>query len=183
MAGIFNKTEGIVRNLTPNQDTANFNGEVLLSTEIDILDQDGYEIGFISQINPSASRATERIRMLGSADSGRVIEQAPRPEDLTLSVSGFALKNNVNEKGTLVQRLGAWNPLQAMSSLSEQHIGFKIIVVERDPVTKKAMDAREYDDCWLQSFNRPYNISGATITDSANIIASRVFRPSNWQSL
>lgn len=183
MSGTFEKNTGLIANKTINQSVSNWGGEVLLPTRVTILDEDGFAIGFITNFNPSDARATEEIRHISHADAGRIIEQAPKPALVSINVTGFALYNTVNEKGSLIQRLGAWNPLQAMKSLAEQHYGFTVLVVEKDPKTDKTVDATEYEDCWLQNFSRPYNITGATIADTATIKVSRQFRPSNWANL
>jgi hypothetical protein len=183
MAGTFQKNIGLVKSKTPLQDTKNRDGEVLLTTQISILDQDGYAIGFITGFTPSQNRSTERIRHISHADAGRVIEQAPKPEDVSITVNGFALYNTVDEKGNLAQRLGAWNPRGAFASLQEQQYGFTLIVVEKNPKTGETADVREYQDCWLQTYSKPISVGNATVSDSATIIASRVVRPDNWKSL
>lgn len=183
MAGTFLPNEGLVKNKTPNQDVTNWGGEVLLSTRVSILDEDGFAIGFIKNFTPNGNRSTERIRQIGHADAGRVVEQDPKPEDLSFTANGFALYNNVNEKGSLAQRLGAWNPLMAMKSLQEQHYGFTILIVEKDPRTDETIDATEYQDCWIQTQNRPYSIDNITILDSVTVFPSRVGKPDNWKSL
>jgi len=183
MAGIFQKNTGLVKSKTPLQDTTNYGGEVLLVTRVTILDQDGWAIGFITGFTPSQTRATEKIRHISHADAGRVVEQAPKPEDVSVSVNGFALYNTVEEKGTLVQRLGGWNPRRAMASLQEQNVGFSLLVIDKDPKTDETVDAREYQDCWLQSYSKPVNIGQATVSETATIVPSRIVRPENWQSL
>lgn len=184
MAGIFEKNTGLVKNKTPNQDVSNWEGKVLLPTRVSILDRDGFAIGYITGFTPTLARPTEKIRHIGHADAGRVLEQAPRVEDISMSVTGFALYNTVNEKGSLIQRLGAWNPVQTLASLQEQHYGFTILHVEKDPRNNNTVDAREYEDCWLQNYSRNFNITGgATVVDTAQIFISRSFRPLNWASL
>ena len=177
--GIFNRNEGLVNIKTPNQGVANFNGNVLLATSISILDQDLFTIGFMTQVTPSNARPTTRIRHIGHKDAGRPLEQAPNVEDITLNLTGFALYNDVDEKGSLIQRIGAWNPVLALEALNEQHIGFSLIRIDVHPRTQKIVNAKEWFDCWLQNFSDPVVIGTATISQTVSIIPTGVRRLQN----
>jgi len=186
MAGRFPKTTGKISQIAPNssfpnQGTSNLGGTVRLAYSYNVIDKDGLLIGYITQIQPQKSRTTERIRHLGYADSGRVLEQAPKPEDITLNVTGFGLYND-QEDGSLVQRLGGTNTAKAMSSLEEQHEGFDIVVEVKNPKTGAIVDYKIYQDCWLQNHNEPVNVTTATVAESATIIASRCIRPNDYSS-
>lgn len=182
MAGILNATTGVVSLKNPDAGTANFSGTVKNVTSFDIVDKNGFLIGYITQFNPSKTRATERIRHISSADAGRVLEQAPRPEDISINITGYSLYND-QEDGSLVQRLvgSSANISKAFASLEEQKEGFDIIVVTRDPETKKAVDVKIYQDVWLQNQNEPINIAQATVQETATGFASRCLRPKNYE--
>lgn len=174
--GLFNRSQGLVAIKQPGQGVANYNGQVLLSTSIDILDSGLNAIGYISNFTGSKSRPTTRIRQIGSKDAGAVIEQAPNVEDLNLNVSGFALYNDVDEKGSLAQRLGGWNPFLALESLTEQHEGFSLIRTDVHPKTRKIVNAKEWYDCWYQSESDPVVIGTATVLQQVTIFPSGVTR-------
>lgn len=172
--GIFNRSEGLVAIKTPNQGVANYEGQTLLSTSIDILDGGLNAIGFINQINSSKSRPTTRIRHISSKDAGRVLEQAPGNEDITLTLGGFALYNDVDQKGSLAQRLGGWNPLLALESLTEQHVGFSLIRTDVHPKDRVIVNAKEWYDCWYQSESDPVVMGTATVLQQVTIFPSGV---------
>lgn len=179
MGGLFNPKTGLVHDLTPAAQTQNRTGSVLLSTSIDIIDEQGYAIGYIQQLSDNDQRPATKIRQIGAQDAGRVIEHAPGVSDITLQVQGFALYNR-QEDGSIVQRLGGGNMHTAMKMLQEQKIGFKLLVVDRDPSTGRAVDATEYLDCWFTSKARPINIGQATMVENGNISCAAKRRPLNF---
>lgn len=186
MAGRFPVGTGKISNIAPNtsfpnQLTANLQGTVKLVYSYNIIDKDGFLIGYITAINPQKNRTTERIRHIGFADRGRVLEQAPKVEDITINVTGFGLYND-QEDGSIIQRLGGTNTAKAMASLEEQQEGFDIVLEVKNPKTNLTVDYKVWQDCWLQNHNEPINITTATIAESATIFASRVFRPDDYAS-
>lgn len=182
MGGLFSVQNGYVKSLTPEAQTQNQKGSVLLSTSIDIIDENGFGIGYITQINDNDARPATKARALGAADAGRAIEHIPGVSDLTMTVTGFALYNR-QEDGSVVQRMAGGNAKKAFKMLQEQKIGFKILEVERDPTTGKVTDATEYLDCWFTSKGKPINIGQASIMETANISVLGKVRPVNYLSL
>ena len=182
MSGLFNKNLGLVRQNTPDAGVSNYNGEVALITKYDIIDQDGLAIGYLQSFSPSDSRPATKIRAIGSADGGRVLEHAPGFSDTKISVTGFALYNR-QEDGSVVQRLGAGTTRRAMKMLEEQKIPFKILERQVDPETNKTLDATEHIDCWLTSHSAPKNMTSVTISETAEISTAGSTRPLNFTQL
>lgn len=139
----------------------------ILSTSVDLLDMQGNNIGYITNFTPSHSRNMTRIRHLNSLDAGRILEMAPSPSDINISVGGFALYNKQDD-GSLIQRLGAGATKKAMRMLEEQSVPFLIAEVETHPITGDKTSIG-YHLCWLTSYSSPKNIGTATIAETANI--------------
>jgi hypothetical protein len=138
-----------------------------LSTSVDIIDMDGNNIGYISQFGTTGTRNVTRIRHLNSDDAGRVIEQAPNPEDRTVNVTGFALYNKQSD-GSVIQRLGGRSTRKKMAMLEEQKIPFNIVEVVRQPATGEE-ETTVYHNCWLTNFSKTINIGTATIAQTATL--------------
>ena len=177
MGGLFNPDVGILGGNTSKTGVANYNGKVLLSTSIDIIDELGNGIGYISQITPASSRPSTRIRGLGSRDAGRVLEQAPSPEDVTVQATGFALYRRP-KAGSIIERLATNQGVgfNVIASLEEQKIGFKIRIRQVDPKTNVDLEIIEYQDCWLINHSTPFNIATATVSETVSINVSRIER-------
>lgn len=183
MGGLFDPKIGLVKSFSPEAGVGQSeSAEIQIATSIDIIDDKGNAIGFIQSFNESHNRPTTLIRHLSSADAGRVIEQAPSPDTVTLAVSGFNIYNK-QEDGSLIQRLGGGSTQKAMKMLEEQKAGFSLLIVHRYPATNEVVDAIIYQDCWITSQSTPVSVGTVTIAQSANISVSRARRPSNWRSL
>jgi len=139
----------------------------VISTSIDVVDDSGNQIGYVQSINQSENRPTQPVRHLNSEDAGRIVEQAPQPGNLTLSVNGFAIYNKQND-GSVVQRIGGETTAKKMRTLEEQKIPFSLIVKETHPATQEVTQT-VYHECWLTSRSKPVNIGTATIVESCNI--------------
>ena len=146
----------------------------VLSTSVDVVDNQGNNIGYITQFGSTGNRAVTRIRHLNSEDAGRTIELPPSPEERTINATGFALYNKQND-GSLVQRIGGSSTAKKMASLEEQKIPFHIIEKTVHPATD-AEDILIYHDCMLTNHSRTVNIGTATIAETATITVSWVDR-------
>lgn len=182
MGGLYNKNSGLVKANTPDAGVANFNGEVALITQYDVIDENGMAIGYIQQFSPSDSRPATKIRHISSADAGRVIEHAPGFSDLKISVQGFALYNRIQD-GSIVQRLGGKSTAKAMKMLEEQKIPFKIVERQIDPKTGQTIDATQWIDCWLTQHSAPRNITSVTIAETAEISTAGATLPLNFAQI
>jgi hypothetical protein len=70
-----------------------------------------------------------------------------------------------------------------MKMLSEQHLPFKVLEVDRDPQTGKAVDATMHYDCWLTNHSKPVAIGTATVAETATISVGGAYRPTNYLTL
>jgi len=143
----------------------------VLSTSIDIIDHDGNNIGYITQITSNQNRPVTAIRHLNSLDAGRIIEGAPAPSTTTIAVNGFAIYNNQFD-GSLIQRIGGSTTAKAMKSLEEQSIPFNIVETTTHPATGVIVEQTVYHDCWLTAHSKPINIGTVTIAESASIFVT-----------
>lgn len=139
----------------------------ILSTSVDLLDMQGNNIGYITNFTPSHTRNMTRIRHLNSLDAGRILEMAPSPTDINISVGGFALYNRQDD-GSIIQRLGAGATKKAMRMLDEQSVPFLIVEVETHPKTGDKVTIG-YHLCWLTAYSSPKNIGTVTIAETASL--------------
>lgn len=160
VAAAQNPNAGVANN-TPDVD------KVLLSTSVDILDDQGNNIGYVSQFSDSGNRRLDRIRHLNALDAGRTLEMAPGPEDRTLSLNGFAIYNR-QTNGSLIQRIGGESTRKAMKTLEEQKLPFTIVEREVDPATGEE-EYTIYHECWIQQMSKPVNIGQATVSQSCTV--------------
>ena len=146
--------------------------QVIISTTVDVLDDAGFNIGFLQQINRTDSRPTNRIRHLDSVDAGRTLEQSPAPEDNSLSVSGFALYNTGVDRRSILNRM-VGTASNRFRSLNSQSIPFEMTERWTHPGTRQVGETL-YGDCYLTRYTRPVNIGTVMITESADINVSWV---------
>jgi len=144
-----------------------------ISTSYDIFDADGNLIGYVTQLDRSDSRTVARIRHLSSHDAGRTIEQAPGPDEITLSATGFALYNKPEQTGelphySLAARLGGLSGQEMFKSLNSQRVPFNIRVEEVHPATG-AVSRTYYFGCMLTKYSKPVNLSEITVAETADI--------------
>ena len=139
----------------------------IVSTSVDILDAQGNNIGYITNFSPTHNRTVTRIRHLNSLDAGRILEMAPSPSDINMTVGGFALYNKQHD-GSIIQRLGGGATAKAMRMLEEQSIPFLIAERETHPVTNDVTTIG-YHMCWLTNYSSPKNIGTAVIAETASI--------------
>ena len=110
---------------------------VINAATIDILDDEGFRIGFIQQISETLGRPVTGIRHLNSLDAGRKIEQVPGVEDITITIQGYSLYDkSITERDSLIHRLGG--PMAAAKSLMGQSIPFNIVKREVHPAPDPA---------------------------------------------
>ena len=144
--------------------------KVVITTSIDIFDNEGNKIGYCTSISRTDARGVERIRHLDSADAGRVIELQPRPSDVTLAVTGFALYNDGSKRKGLLNRLPG-NAAQQFVDLNQQTESFTIKVVETHPATG-AITKTYYYGCMLSAYAHPINLTGANVAETATVMVA-----------
>lgn len=146
--------------------------QTVISTSVGVFDEDGFDIGYINQINSNFTRPTTRVRHLNKADAGRTVEQQPGVEDFTLTVSGFALyQKNDSDKRSLIARLPAGGG--AFKVLNQQQVPFVVREEETHPATN-ATNVYVYMGCMINQYSRPVNVGTTTVTESATITPSWV---------
>jgi hypothetical protein len=144
--------------------------QVVVSTSIDVLDEQGFNIGFVTRIDRRDARPVERIRHLNAEDAGRTVEMTPSPEGVTLDVTGFYIyPKSALEKRSLLNRLPqSVDGAASFRSLNSQKIPFVIVERTRHPATN-VESKTTYVGCWLTAFSRPINIGTATVAETATV--------------
>lgn len=158
---------------------------VIISTSIDIFTEQGVNIGFMSALTRADNRQTTLIRHLDSVDAGRVVEQAPGPETVTLNCTGYALYMQGSARQSLIHRMVP--QVQNWHSLNGQHIPFDIEERATHPAFTRGADPTQgvpapentyfsttYLGAWLTSYNRPLNVGSVVISETANANVSWV---------
>lgn len=145
----------------------------VISTSVDVWDETGGNIGFISAMSRTDARQTTPIRHLDSSDAGRIVEQSPGPETNTLNITGYALYNVGNQKKGLIHRL-VQDVASIFRSLNGQHIPFDITERFAHPQNADQETEYAYLGCWLTNFSHPVNIGTVSIAETANVTVSWV---------
>ncbi len=146
--------------------------QVVISTTVDVLDDEGFNIGFLQAVNRTDARPTESIRHLDASDAGRILEQSPGVETNTLNLTGLALYNTGVDRRALLNRV-AGAASAPFRSLNSQQIPFEITEQWTHPASQ-ARGETLYGDCMLTNYTRPVNIGTVTITETANVTATWV---------
>ena len=154
-----------------------------ISTTYDIYDQGGLLVGWIKQLERTDARPTTLVRHLSSFDAGRIIEQVPAPETVTLRGTGFALYNKIDTTGkiphySLASRISQGVGLEQggvylFKSLNSQRIPFNIRMVETQPSTG-ATAITYYIACMLTGYTKPVNIGTVSIDETVAIQVGQV---------
>jgi len=148
--------------------------QTVITTSIDIY-ANGEKIGFAQDINETSDRPTTRIRHLNAKDAGRVIEQAPGVEDISLTITGFAVYNKAN---SLIQQLAGRDNFGkaggVIKCLNDQKIPFDIKKVTLHPSlgAEDKETVEKFGGCMITRYSRPIGLAGVTISDSVDINVS-----------
>lgn len=149
------------------------------SLSISVYDGEGNEIGFVTDVNYDATRRAERIRHLNAVDRGFTIEQAPYPEDYTVTLSGFGLYTmDDSTPGSLLRVAGeagiGGNNL--FYAICEQAEYFDLVVEETHPSSNSTAKkfTRLYLDNIVTSFSDPISAGNAMISQRVTIQPSWV---------
>ena len=145
---------------------------------ITIYDQEGHEIGYVTNFEPSTQRRVDRQRHLNAADAGRVVELTHGAEDVSLRVVGFTLYQPGYHglvSGNLIDRL--FRPDSTADAvftiLNKQAIPFDLYVIEEHPITHKGKTV-VYQGCKVQSWSGAYQINQAWVAETVSIVVSNV---------
>jgi hypothetical protein len=145
--------------------------QAAISTSIDILDEHGNNIGYLTSLNRRDSRPVDSVRHLNAADAGRKLEGAPHVEEVTVDVTGFALyPKDKTSRNSLLNRLPqAVDGASAFKSLNSQKIPFILMEKTIHPANPNKVQVTTYVGCWLTAYSKPTNIGTATIAETASI--------------
>lgn len=156
--------------------------QIVVSTSVSVL-VGANNIGFAQSLTPNFTRKVERIRHLNADDAGRIVEQAPGPEDYTISMTGFAVYPNAaannpgspqSAVGTLLERILGSAPVQsagalaalAFRCLSSQIVPFSASDERRKPGFSNVVGRIRYVDNWMTSFSSPVAIGNVMLTET-----------------
>ena len=171
---------------TASQDTANRisipgSNSAIISTSVDIFagtTSSMTQIGYAQSISLTDARPTQPIRHLNSYDAGRIVEQAPQPETITLSLVGFEIYNDF-----LINKLGSAGET-SFHSLADQRTPLTIVEMSTHPAFLKGVASTEgaapkwqimvYTGCWMTNWTRATNIGTVTVSSTVAITASRM---------
>jgi len=150
---------------------------IIIPTSATVFDEDGNEIGLITEVSYTTGRTVERVRHINHSDAGRIVEQVPGVEDPELSVVGYALYGS-GIMGRLYKTADSGQsngimPPDVFRVLSQQYIPFDIEVVEQHPTTGDAVITL-YIGCWISSFEHAVRIGDVTIAETVRIQPSAV---------
>lgn len=140
---------------------------IVNSSTLDIYDDEGYIIGFITNFDEQGNRPITRIRHLSSQDAGRVIEMSPGVEEISINVQGYSLYNiNLAERGSLIHRFGS--AMRTLKSLQSQGTPFNLVRKETHPATGET-NKDIYFDCWMSQQSKARDIGRLVQMDRATI--------------
>ena len=143
---------------------------VIVSTSIDVLDDDGFNIGFIQTLGVTESRQVQRVRSLDSQDAGRVQELSPGPEDDSLNATGFALYSKGTDPGAILNRIPGISA-RGFKSLNSNFIPFEVVEVWTQPTTGETAEST-YGDNLINTYSRPIAIGTIQVTETIAMITS-----------
>lgn len=133
------------------------------STTIDVLDNEGHRIGYVTSISYQGNRQTQIIRELNAETAGRPLETALGVETNTLNLSGFALYDKSRtHRGSLINRCGS--AMAALRSLQGQREAVHIVHRETHPTTGE-VTVRRYLGCYFTSHSYERNIGQVVSMD------------------
>lgn len=150
--------------------------QAVITPSIDILDEQGSVIGYVTRLDRTDRRPVDPIRHLSSKDAGRKLEGSPHVEDTTLSITGFALYSpNATSRNSLLNRLPqSVDGASAFVCLNSQKIPFVICEKTVHPANPNKVLRTYYLGCWLTQYGRPINIGNVNIAETAEVFVQAV---------
>lgn len=156
--------------------------KVVIPFSLTIYDLEGNEVGFMTDLTYDTSRRVERIRHLNAFDAGRIIEQAPAPEDYTASCVGFTLyTGDLANPQSVIGRLTKETGIAVFECLNQQRIPFNVVKEVVHPATGIGYQTIFYE-CWLTRYSETFAVRNVVVTANASIqptyVESRVIQVS-----
>lgn len=136
---------------------------LVIVTAVDIVNENGYHIGYLNSFAPGMTRPTRAVRQISRSDAGRIIFRIPLYEDTTIAVTGFSLFDKGDQTRTLLNRLGATN--EVVHSLQSIFDPFDIACRGVHPNSSDLAGTRWYRECWPTSWN-----PGAVTSEGGDIL-------------
>jgi hypothetical protein len=124
-------------------------------------------VGFIQDLTFDTTRRIERVRELSATRAGRIREQVPAPEDITVTGTGFCLyESNVLKQiayqGTVQPITDVW------FALTNQCIPFDVFIEETHPLTNEGF-LITLEQCWLARYSHPIRIGDLMISETFDL--------------
>jgi len=168
---------GFVTQRNPRAGNENLRAEdkVALTTQYSILDEEGNEIGYITDLNENQTRTVEPVRHLNAADAGRILQGVPRPADFTVDVTGFYIyKQAAYIEGSTIARLiqNSGNAYLLMKSLEEQKVPFRIKATIENPNGEDSITV--YHGCWITRYTKPFSINQAYAAETVSLFVAYI---------
>lgn len=151
--------------------------EGIAQTSVSLLDQDGYEIGFLQSFNPTFSRPVSVQRAIGASFAGRAVEMTPGVETYTATASGIVLySRDRTHHQSLINRVGG-NAAVAWKVLADQTEPFYLYMTAQHPAANAIVGSDPaasgflFGGGWFTSENFQVNIAGGNnvITGTINM--------------
>lgn len=156
--------------------------KVVIPFSLTIYDLEGNEVGFITDLSYDTSRRVERVRHLNAFDAGRIIEQAPAPEDFTVSCTGFSLyTDDLANPQSVIGRLTKETGIAVFEVLNQQKIPFNVVKEVVHPATGVGYQTIFFE-CWLTRFSEAFAVRNVVVTANASFqptyVESRIVQKS-----
>jgi len=154
--------------------------KVVIPFSLTIYDLEGNEVGYMISLTYDTTRRVERIRHLNAFDAGRIIEQAPAPEDYTASGEGFTLyTDDLANPQSVIGRLTKETGIAVFECLNQQRIPFNIVKQVVHPATGVGYETIFYE-CWLARYSETFAtrniVVSATVSIQPTYVESRIVR-------
>jgi len=136
---------------------------------------DGSIIGFIQELSEDSGRTVDRVRELSGSRAGKVVEQVPGVENVTLRGTRFCLYEGNPVTEFLKEQGEVDGPIFA---ITQQYIPFDVRVEERHPnssADKKGFYV-VFGECWFTRAAHSLRIGDLHIIDSFDLQPKEIAR-------
>jgi hypothetical protein len=146
----------------------------IISTSVDLYDEEGNAMGFVQQFTRNDSRTVNRIRHLDSSDAGRIVELMPSPEEVNATLNGMAVYGaSPQNRSAMLNRIAASRG-GPFKSLNSNYIPFALLEEWVHPTNINERNHTYYLACLLSAYSHPVNIGAVQIAETATIAISYV---------
>jgi len=143
--------------------------KVVIPFSLTIYDLEGNEVGYIISLSYETTRRVERIRHLNAFDAGRIIEQAPAPEDFSVTAEGFTLyTDDLANPQSVIGRLTIETGIAVFECLNQQRIPFNVVKEVVHPATGIGYRTIFFE-CWLARYSETFATRNIVVSATASI--------------